>query len=317
MADVVRVEKITHRYADRIALDSVSFEVGAAECFGLLGPNGGGKTTLFRILTTLLTPTDGTATICGLDVRTQRAGARRHIGVVFQSPSLDIYLTCRENLRHAGRLYGLSSKGLSERVDDALCRVGLSDRADDLVKTLSGGMKRRVEIAKGILHRPDILILDEPSTGLDPAARRDLWNQLQSLRRESGVTILITTHFMDEADKCDRLAILDRGRLVAVGRPSELKSHIGGECVTIESDDSEALAKRIRQELNIDADLLNSTVRIETTGGAALVTQLMERYRDRIASITLSKPTLEDVFMHETGHQFETDADAQARGARK
>lgn len=317
MADVVRVEKLTHRYADRTALDAVRFEVGTGECFGLLGPNGGGKTTLFRILTTLLMPTEGTATICGFDVRTQRAAARRHIGVVFQSPSLDIYLTCRENLRHAGRLYGLSSRDLSARVADALGRVGVSDRADDLVKTLSGGMKRRVEVAKGILHRPDILILDEPSTGLDPGARRDLWNQLQSLRREFGVTILLTTHFMDEADKCDRLAILDRGRLVAAGKPTELKSRIGGECVTIETEVSEALAAQVRKDMSIDVNLLNGTIRIETTGGAALVTQLMDRYRDRITSITLSKPTLEDVFMHETGHRFETNPDSLTKGNRK
>lgn len=300
---------LTHRFGDRAALSGVSFSVHRGECFGLLGPNGGGKTTLFRILTTLLGPSDGTARICGHDIRAARAEARRHIGVVFQSPSLDIYLTCRENLQHAGHLYGLSGSELDGRVDDVFRRVGLLDRGKDLVKKLSGGMKRRIEIAKGILHKPEILILDEPSTGLDPGARRDLWNQLQVLRGESGVTILITTHFMDEADKCDRLAILDRGKLVAVGSPTELKARIGGECVTIESTNSANLATTLQSDMNIDSKQVNGAIRIETTAGAGLVSQLMERYADRITSITLSKPTLEDVFMHETGRRFEISAD--------
>lgn len=315
MTDVVQVAGLTHRYGDRTALSAVSFEVRAGECFGLLGPNGGGKTTLFRILTTLLAPSAGTARICGRDIRTDRAEARRHIGVVFQSPSLDIYLTCRENLRHAGHLYGLSGRELHERVDDVLGRVGLADRGGDLVKTLSGGMKRRVEIAKGILHKPDLLILDEPSTGLDPGARRELWNQLQDLRRETNVSILITTHFMDEADKCDRLAILDRGALVAVGTPAELKARVGGECVTIECDNAAELAEAMLRDLNLAPRVVNGAIRVETTGGSALVTRLMERYSERVTAITLSKPTLEDVFMHETGHRFEIRADEGVRGA--
>ena len=315
MTDVVQVAELTHRYGDRTALNAVSFDVGAGECFGLLGPNGAGKTTLFRILTTLLAPSAGTARICGRDVITDRAEARRHIGVVFQSPSLDIYLTCRENLSHAGRLYGLSGRELNDRVGDVLARVGLSDRAGDLVKTLSGGMKRRVEIAKGILHKPDLLILDEPSTGLDPGARRELWNQLQDLRRETNVSILITTHFMDEADKCDRLAILDRGALVAVGTPTELKARVGGECVTIECDNSAELATDMKRGFNGAPRGVKGAITIETTGGPALVPRLMERYSERVTAITLSKPTLEDVFMHETGHRFETRTDDHTGGA--
>lgn len=312
MDDIVVVDRLGHSYGTRVALSGVSFSVRSGEVFGLLGPNGGGKTTLFRILTTLLPASSGKAVICGEDVQTQRAEVRRHIGVVFQSPSLDIHLTARENLRHAGRLYGLHGSSLESRIETMLHRFGLGDRADELVKSLSGGMRRRVEIAKGMLHQPALLILDEPSTGLDPAARRELWRHLEGLRDQSGVTILLTTHFLEEAEHCDRLAILDRGQLVACGSPLELKTRVGGDCVTIECETAENLLCRITERLGCEATLVDGLIRIETRDGAALVGRLMNEFSGDIRAITLGKPTLEDVFVHETGRRFNVDDAAEA-----
>lgn len=308
MADVVFVDNLSHRYGERIALDGVGLSVAAGECFGLLGPNGGGKTTLFRILTTLLAPSSGRALICGFDVARERAAVRAKLGVVFQSPSLDVYLTARENLRHGGHLYALSGRALENRIDEALDRLRVADRADDLVKTLSGGLRRRVEIAKCMLHRPALLVLDEPSTGLDPGARIDLWRQLQEIVRTDGTTVLITTHFMEEADRCDRMAILDRGRLVACGTPAELKSKIGGDCITVETEDAAALRDAIEAKFARGAKVLGKTVRIEGEAGPALAGRIMDAFGATVRSITIGKPTLEDVFAHETGRRFEGDS---------
>ena len=202
---------LTHRYGDRVALDQLNLEVAPREIFGLLGPNGGGKTTLFRILSTLVKPSSGSATLLGLDLLRDTAALRSRIGVVFQAPSLDKKLKVRENLMHQGHLYGLSGVALRERIDHLLLEFNLRDRAGDLVETLSGGLQRRVEIAKSLLHRPELLLLDEPSTGLDPGARIDLWQTLYRLRDQQNVTVLLTTHLMEEAARCDRVAIIDRG----------------------------------------------------------------------------------------------------------
>ncbi len=312
MPDVVQVESLRHAYGRRVALSGVSFSVARGELFGLLGPNGGGKTTLFRILTTLLPPTEGEARICGCDVRTNREIARRHLGVVFQSPSLDIYLSARENLRHTGHLYGLRGRELEVRIETRLSDVELRERADEPLKNLSGGMRRRVEIAKAMLHEPDILILDEPSAGLDPSARRDLWRRLQALRESTGVTILFTTHYMEEADRCDRVVILDHGRVVAHGSPADLKSRIGGECLTIESSTGEQLCAEIEAEIGCPAHLVDGLIRIETADGSALVARLMASHADRIRAITLGKPTLDDVFVRETGHRLTREAASPA-----
>src|ERR1051325_10877056 len=231
----VEVEALSFGYAvarkngNRLALDGVTFQGQRGQIFGLLGPNGGGKTTLFRILSTSLVATGGTARIFGHDVAKEPRAVREKIGVVFQAPSLDKKLTVRENLRHQGRLYGLHGPDLAQRGQEMLNRVGLSDRAEDLVESLSGGMQRRVEVAKGFLHRPDLLLLDEPSTGLDPGARRDLWDYLRTLREKEGVTILVTTHLMEEAERSTRLGILNEGNLVSLDPPDALKAKIGGD----------------------------------------------------------------------------------------
>ncbi len=224
-----------HRYDQRTALNGVTFEVRPAELFGLLGPNGSGKTTLFRILSTLMVPSSGSAVILGHDVTTDPTGLRRKIGVVFQSQSIDVKLTAAENLLHQGHLYGLQGAALKSRIDEMLGRVGLSDRAKEKAETFSGGMQRRLELAKGLLHHPSVLLLDEPTTGLDPGARRDLWQYLQILRDQEHVTVIVTTHLMEEAERCDRLAILNEGKLVALGTPAELKSEIGGDVILLDA----------------------------------------------------------------------------------
>ena len=275
------------------------------EIFGLLGPNGGGKTTLFRILSTLLTPAEGRARLFGLDVAREPLAVRRRIGVVFQNQSLDRRLTTSENLMHHGHLYGLRGEALSRRTDEILDRVGLSDRRSDVVETLSGGLRRRVELAKGLMHGPDLLLLDEPSTGIDPRARLDFWEYLQLLRREEGVTVLLTTHLLDEADKCDRLAILDRGELAGEGTPKALKQQIGGDVVVVlASRDSKNLSRQINERFGISAAIVNGSVRFEQPQGAELVAQLMQALPDQVDSVTVSHPNLEDVFIHMTGHRF-------------
>lgn len=307
MTPIVDIQGLTHRYGPRVAVDDVSFSIAPGASFGLLGPNGGGKSTLFKILATLLTPAKGTARIAGHDVVTDRAAVRGLCGVVFQSPSLDPFLTARENLLHAGHLYGLSGGLLKSRIQEVLAALDVTDRAHHLVRTLSGGLKRRVEIAKSILHRPAVLLLDEPSTGLDPGARMAMWRQLQALRAAHGITLVMTTHFMDEADRCDQIGIMDRGRLVALGKPSELKSRIGGACIQIECDDAEAMRERIADRFKCDATVVDGSVRIEQAGGHALVPGLVDAFGGEIRSVTVGQPTLEDVFMRETGRRFEIE----------
>ncbi len=305
--EAITVSNITHRYGDRLALQGLSFEVQRGEFFGLLGPNGSGKTTLFRILTSLLRPTQGNASLCGFDVVTCPAEVRRRIGVVFQSPSLDPYLTVRENLLHSGRLYGLSRRLLPARIDDLLDRLDVSDRRHDLVKTLSGGLKRRVDLAKSLLHRPPVLLLDEPSAELDPVARAELRRYLEDLRRSDGITILETTHLMDEAERCDRLAVLDQGRLAACGSPAELTRRVGRNCIVVQCPDPADLSSRVSARFGCKPAVVDGSVRIEGDWGAALVAELMSAWGDEIRSVTVAKPTLFDVFVHETGHRFEGD----------
>lgn len=312
MSNIVAVNGLSFRYGDRLALDDISLSVARGSMFALLGPNGSGKTTFFRILATLLTPQDGTATIDGFDVVKDCAAVRRRIGIVFQSPSLDIHLSVEENLRHSGHLYGLRGSDLQQRIDTALEAVTLADRRGERVKALSGGMRRRAEIARVLLHRPQLLILDEPSTGLDPAARAELWRHLGRVRAESDATILVTTHLMDEAERCDRVAIFDQGKLVITGTPDELKSRIGGDCVTIRGADLNRLAADIDAANLGPARALDQALRIETTSATKLAADLMQRFGVRISELTIGRPTLDDVFIHETGHVFEASSEANA-----
>ena len=304
MQNAIDVWGLVHHYGKHRALAGVDFQVPPGEIFGLLGPNGGGKTTLFRLLSTLLPVQEGDVSVLGLDVRKQQAEVRRRIGVTFQSPSLDAKLTVLENLRHQGHLYGLSGSELRTRIERLLERLGLTDRQRDRVESLSGGLKRRVEIAKGLLHDPALLLLDEPSTGLDPGARHDLWRYPKQLQSEANVTVLVTTHLMEEAERCDRLGILDVGQLVAMGTPDELRAEVGGDCLTIHCENPEELAGQIATEFDVMPKQLGGTLRIERDRGHRLVGELIEKFPDAITSISIGKPTLEDVFIARTGHRF-------------
>ncbi len=301
---VVEVQDLSHSYGSHRALNGVSFDVARGEIFGLLGPNGGGKTTLFRILSTLFPPSAGSASILTSDVSRDAAEVRRKIGVVFQNPSLDVKLTVSENLFHQGHLYGLRGRVLAGRVDEMMERLRISDRRANLVETLSGGLRRRVELAKGLLHKPELLILDEPSLGLDPGARYDLWQYLEQLRESGSVTILVTTHLIDEADRCDRVLILHKGEVVASGTPAELKRRIGGDIIALATEDPDALRQKIVGKFGIEPVVLNGSVRIERSNGHEFIAELIESFPGMIDSVTLAKPTLEDVFIDRTGHRF-------------
>ena len=302
---MIQVQNLTHRYGDRVALSNVSFEVKKGEIFGLLGPNGGGKSTVFRILSTMMVPTEGHAIIAGHDVVRDAAAVRRHVGVVFQTQSLDKALTVEENLRAQGHLHGLSGALLRERMEAAMQRLGLLDRRKDLVDTLSGGLRRRVEIAKALLHRPQVLLMDEASTGLDPAARRDLSRHVETLRQTEGVTILLTTHILEEADRCDRLVLLHQGNIVAQGTPNELRSSIGGDVVVLASEDAAGLAAKISERFHLTASAREDEVRVEIENGHRFIAEVVEAFPGAVNSVGLHKPTLEDVFVRQTGASIE------------
>ena len=306
----IELRNLSHRYSQRLALDDVSFQVKTAEIFGLLGPNGSGKTTLFRILSTLMLPESGKALVGGIDAAAQPRDVRQQIGIVFQSSSLDVKLTAEENLRHQGHLYGITGSALQQRIDEMLKRVGLNERASERVERFSGGMQRRLELAKGLLHQPKVLLLDEPTTGLDPGARLDLWQYLKLLRDEEQVSVLITTHLMGEAEDCDRLAVLNAGRVVALGTPAELKSEIGGDVIEIEAANAESLAQRLQQRFGVAAKSIDGRVRLESTAGHRFATEIVEAFPGQVTSISISKPRLEDVFIRHTGHRFWSEPEA-------
>ncbi len=304
----VEVSGCSYSYGRSRALDDVSFQVPHGSIFGLLGPNGSGKTTLFRILSTLLVPAGGFARLFGIDVAKEPVEARKQVGIVFQSQSLDRRLTVEENLAHQGHMHGLWGASLSARIGELLEKVGLGERRKDRVDKLSGGLRRRADLAKGLLHGPRLLLLDEPSTGVDPRARLSFWRYLEELRGSEGVTVLLTTHLLDEADGCDRLAILDRGRLIREGSPDALKAEIGGEVVTLESASPAAVAEALAAEYSVDdARVSGSKIRFEHAEGSKWAARLMERFGSRIASVKVSRPSLEDVFLHHAGHGFDPD----------
>ncbi|MCA9143044.1 MAG: ABC transporter ATP-binding protein [Planctomycetales bacterium] len=300
----IRVSGLSHFYGSRQAIRDLDLQIHAGEIFAFLGPNGGGKTTLFRVLSTLIPCQQGNVSILGFDLPQHVIDVRRRVGVVFQAPSLDKKLTVAENIRHQAALYGVGGKLLRDQQQAMMEQLGIADRANELTETLSGGLRRRVELAKGMIHRPRLLLLDEPSTGLDPGARADLWRYLQRLRDDAGVTIVLTTHLLDEAERADRIAILDQGSIVALDKPDLLRASIGGDSITIETDDANTLAKAIHERFNINTSVVSGRVRFEQADAGTWVAKLVEAFPDRVHAITLAKPTLEDVFIRKTGHRF-------------
>ncbi|MCG8585714.1 MAG: ABC transporter ATP-binding protein [Pirellulales bacterium] len=308
--NAVRVDDVTHRYGDRVALDRVSLEVKAGEIFSIVGPNGSGKTTLFRLLSTLATVQDGAVAVGGHTLPKDVSAVRRSLGVVFQAPSVDKKLTVAENFRHQAALYGMNRRACADRENELLVRFGIEGRRDDRVETLSGGLRRRLELAKALVHRPTLLLLDEPSTGLDPGARREMWNYLGEIRDRDGITVVATTHILEEAEKADRVAVFDGGRVVALDTPDALRATVGGDAIVIESDAPDALANAINEKFACDARIVDRLVRIEQTDGHTWIARLVEAFPGEIQSIRLSKPTLEDVFVDRCGRQFHVEADA-------
>ena len=299
----VHVKRLTHRYGDLAALQSLELRIEDGTLFGLLGPNGSGKTTLFRILSTLMVPSEGSARVFGFDTCDEAAAVRQRLGVVFQEPALDEALTVRENLRTCGALYGLRGGALQQRIDDLLERFELSGRAGDRVSTLSGGLRRRVDLTRGLLHRPRLLLLDEPTTGLDPVARRAFWQALAGLRRAEGTTLLVATHLMEEAERCDALAILDRGRRVALGTPDALKADLGGKTLWLETSRPVALQDRLQVQFSLEARPIGSALQLSHPDAPALLSTLYDAFGDLIESATVRRPTLDDVFVARTGRR--------------
>jgi len=298
------VAGVSYAYGSRQALVDLSLEIRSGEWFAILGPNGGGKTTLFRLLSTLVPLQTGAASMLGHDLATEATAIRHLIGVVFQSPSLDRKLTVAENIRLQAALYGLRGRELALRMEELLVRFGLSERADELTERLSGGLRRRVELAKGMIHQPRVLLLDEPSAGLDPAARLELAEYLRRLAAEQGTTIVLTTHHLEEADAADRIAILNEGRLVALGEPDKLRSEVGGDSITIETNSPDELATRIRASLQLEARVVENTVRLEVQDGHTWISRIIEAFPGQVTAIRVGKPTLEDVFIARTGRGF-------------
>ena len=308
----IRVAGLSHSYGQRQALHNLDLDIYVGEVFAFLGPNGGGKTTLFRILSTLIPSQQGEVSILGLDLNRQRNELRKSIGVVFQAPSLDKKLTVVENIRHQAALYGVTGVELREREREMLEELGIMARANELTETLSGGLRRRVELAKGMIHRPQLLLLDEPSTGLDPGARADLWQYLARLRDEAGMTVVLTTHLLDEAERADRIAILDQGSIVALDTADNLRTSVGGHTIVIGTALVEQLARDVNAELDANVTIIDGRLRLECEDGPATLSRLLQMFGDRIESITLSKPTLEDVFICKTGHRFWREAEEAA-----
>jgi ABC-2 type transport system ATP-binding protein len=308
MADAgfLRLEGLTRRFGERVAVDALTVDIARGEVFGFLGPNGAGKSTTFHLLTGLLAPGAGRVLLEGREAPPTDGRVRRRLGVVFQDPSLDDKLTALENLKLGAALYGLSGKRADARIAELLALVELGDRAKEPIERYSGGMKRRLEIARVLLHEPEILVMDEPSRGIDAPTQRRIWEQLLDLRKKRRMTILLTTHQPDEAEYCDRIAVLDHGRVIACDTPDVLRAQVGGDVVTLEGagdgGDAEALAADVRARFSLEARVVEQSVVIETPRGHELIPRLVEALPPgRLRAVAMRRPTLADVFVHLTG----------------
>jgi ABC-2 type transport system ATP-binding protein len=303
----VSVRGLTKRYGEVAAVKGIDLDVVPGEVFGFLGPNGAGKSTTIKMLCTLVQPTAGSARVAGLDVVRERTAVRRNIGLVFQEPTLDEYLTAEQNLKFHAAIYGMPRRVVGPRVDAVLELVGLADRRASAVRTFSGGMKRRLEIARGLLHSPRVLFLDEPTIGLDPESRQVLWTYVDQLRRQEDITVFLTTHYMDEAERCDRIAIINHGTIVALGTPAELKAGVGHDRVRIVTANNAASAKRIATKLKIEAVPDGDALLVSVPDGEGFVPKLFE-IGISVRSVSVSRPTLDDVFMAHAGRRIEDEA---------
>jgi ABC-2 type transport system ATP-binding protein len=305
----VAVDQLVKRYGELTAVDAISFEVEPGEIFGFLGPNGAGKTTTIKMLCTLAVPTSGSALVAGHDIVRERTDVRRNIGLVFQDPTLDAYLTAEQNLRFHAELYGMPKAWVPDRIREVLEMVGLWERRSGRVQTFSGGMRRRLEIARGLLHSPRVLFLDEPTVGLDPQTRASIWTYIHDLRQREDITIFLTTHYMDEAENCDRIAIMDAGKVVVLDTPDRLKASIGTDRVQITTDDDEAAIAALQEQMGITAQMHDGMVTFGVADGQKFVPRLFAELGVPIRSVQVARPSLDDVFMSYTGR---TIRDAEA-----
>ena len=297
----IEVRGLVKNYEEVQAVRGVEFEVATGEVFGFLGPNGAGKTTTINMLCTLVTPTAGSAKVAGHDVVSERDDVRRNIGLVFQDPTLDGYLTAEQNLRLHAELYGVESSLVKPRMQQVMTMVGLWDRKDSVVGTFSGGMRRRLEIARGLMHSPRVLFLDEPTIGLDPQTRRSIWKYIAELKEREEITIFMTTHYMDEAEWCDRIAIMDHGEIVALDSPETLKAGVGTDRVTIHTDDDDATIAALADRFGIEAGMSEGAVTFGVPEGEQFVPRLFAELGIPIKAVNVARPTLDDVFMSYTG----------------
>jgi ABC-2 type transport system ATP-binding protein len=312
----IAVRDLVKNFGEVRAVRGVGFEVAAGEVFGFLGPNGAGKTTTINMLCTLAKPTSGEARVAGHDVVRERDDVRRNIGLVFQDPTLDGYLTAAQNLRLHAELYGVQSDLVKARMRQVMEMVGLWERRDSVVGTFSGGMRRRLEIARGLMHSPRVLFLDEPTIGLDPQTRRSIWSYIRELKEREEITIFMTTHYMDEAEWCDRIAIMDHGQIVALDAPETLKARIGHDRVTIHTDDDQAAIAALRSRFGIEAGIAEGTVTFGVPSGEQFVPRLFAEWDPAdppIRSVSVSRPTLDDVFMSYTGSTIRDAEEDQSK----
>jgi ABC-2 type transport system ATP-binding protein len=299
MTAIIRIQQLVKKFGDFTAVAGIDFEVHEGEIFGFLGPNGAGKTTTIKMLATLLTPTSGTAELAGHDVVARPNDVRQAIGIVFQDPSLDDRLTAEENLRFHALLYNVPRRERPQRIEQVLAMVGLADRRQALVRTYSGGMKRRLEIARGFLHRPKVLFLDEPTLGLDPQTRRVIWQHVRRLRDDEGITVFMTTHYMDEAENCDRIGIIDHGKIQAINTPAALKHLLGGDKIIVTGDAQ--LQEEIASRYAVRVQAVDGEFHFQVAGAAAFVPRVVEDFQGRIKSVQIKQPSLDDVFLQLTG----------------
>jgi ABC-2 type transport system ATP-binding protein len=303
---MIEVNDLVRRFGELVAVDNVRFSVQEGEIFGFLGPNGAGKSTTIKILSTLLAPSSGVARVAGHDVVREAAAVRRSLGLLFQDPAVDDRLTARENLRLHCMIYGVPRRERVARIDEGLRWIGLAEQANDLVRTFSGGMRRRLEVARALLHRPRVLFLDEPTTGLDPQTRRALWEKLHQLRQQEKLTIFLTTHYMDEAEHCDRIAILDHGRLIAEGTPDELRRRAGSERIVLATDDDTRAEAALKALFSVDVQRTDRGLEMPIDSAESFLSRMVG-FPVPIRRLSMHKPTLEDAFIALTGHSIRPD----------
>jgi ABC-2 type transport system ATP-binding protein len=305
---IIEVEHLVKNYGELVAVNDASFSVERGEIFGLLGPNGAGKTTVINILCTLSKPTSGRAVVNGFDITREQAQVRQSIGLVFQDPSLDDRLSAMENLEFHARVYNVPAQLRKERIEQVLKMVELWERRKDIVKTFSGGMKRRLELARGLLHRPRVLFLDEPTLGLDPQTRHRLWEFILGLRQTEGTTVFLTTHYMDEAEYANRIAVMDYGKLIALDSPQGLKGMVGGDMLSLSTADNTKAQAELKKRYKINAARDGEQITFEIAGGERFIPLLVKELKTEILSVSLRRPTLDDVFLKLTGHRLRDEA---------